>query len=249
MLGLTANPFQNSGSFATGLLYPVLIAAAVVFLANLCIFPEFSSSFLGETAIKTLQDVSTALAEAGANFVALERSLSLNALITSKPMLRADLSKLKITQNETQFELAYSVLPPRDLKKISKGAMKRLVANTIAVIGACESRFTLSRDSAEDSQISALCSESSTREPYLCPHAKTARSFSKYDVDLPNGIRLIDLNLKRGTRDTKSGDADVLQRLIENVKEPYKDLQKACNATVIAIASGLSLCYVSVRNR
>ena len=250
MTGLTTNSHRVTHDFATGLIYPVLVAAIVIFVINLCIFPEFSSGFLGKIAIETLRDVSTALAEAGASFVAPERKMPLNTLTTSKPSLRANLAKLEAAQNETQSELAFSVLPPRDLKEVSKRAMKRLVANTIAVIGACESRYLLLKDSTEDLQAQLSSSESSIGEPddSSSPTEKSRRML-RYDSDLSDGIPLIDLSLDRATRGIEYGDADVLCRLMERITEPYQNLQKACDATVKALMSSLSLCYVSIHHR
>jgi hypothetical protein len=74
------------------------------------------------------------------------KAIKLKSLTDSKAKLRAKLASCKAVQQECNFELAYAVLPPRDLKPISVTHMKLLVANTIALIGACESKYALMGD-------------------------------------------------------------------------------------------------------
>ncbi|KAH6717325.1 hypothetical protein BKA61DRAFT_601505 [Leptodontidium sp. MPI-SDFR-AT-0119] len=72
--------------------------------------------------------------------------VKLKSLTDAKPKLRAKLAGCKAAQQECNFELAWAVLPPRDLKVISDTNMNKLVANTIALIGACESKYALMGD-------------------------------------------------------------------------------------------------------
>ncbi|CAD6443609.1 3276d83e-2de8-4598-b906-522247e0224f [Sclerotinia trifoliorum] len=79
----------------------------------------------------------------------VERSpqpVKLKSLTDKKATLRAKLAGCKAAQQECNFELAWAVLPPRDVKPISDIEMKKLVANTIALIGACESKYALMGD-------------------------------------------------------------------------------------------------------
>jgi len=217
---------------ATQILYPIFIATGVIISVNLCIFPEFSSGFLGHVTIETLNDTAKVLEDAGHYFTytsqnpegqsvrnprvlpktdhtpatkedpskmqasrtlgvfenlrkimknsqstnerignadvsnsvtpkmeeshrnakASEKSkiVSLSALTTAKAKLRTKLSCCKVAQRECNFEVAVSVLPPRNMKPISVSCMKKLVANTIALIGACESKYALLGDLGYD---------------------------------------------------------------------------------------------------
>ncbi|ELR08619.1 hypothetical protein VC83_02248 [Pseudogymnoascus destructans] len=72
--------------------------------------------------------------------------IELKSLTDQKAKLRAKLESCKSAQQECMFELAFAVLPPRDLKPISATSMKKLVANTISLIGACESKYALLGD-------------------------------------------------------------------------------------------------------
>ncbi|KAH8804660.1 hypothetical protein F5884DRAFT_796815 [Xylogone sp. PMI_703] len=75
-----------------------------------------------------------------------KKKISLKSLTDSKAKLRNKLASCKDAQQECNFELAWAVLPPRDMKPISKTYMNSLVANTIALIGACESKYALMGD-------------------------------------------------------------------------------------------------------
>ncbi|KFY65709.1 hypothetical protein V496_02370 [Pseudogymnoascus sp. VKM F-4515 (FW-2607)] len=72
--------------------------------------------------------------------------VELKSLTDQKEKLRAKLESCKSAQQECMFELAFAVLPPRDLKPVSDTSMKKLVANTISLIGACESKYALLGD-------------------------------------------------------------------------------------------------------
>ena len=208
VVSLTSVATEVSKTSVTQLLYPILTAAGVLLLVNTCVFPEFSSSFLGITTIETLGDTVGVLRDAESYFVSLigsseeeggeskdirpdeesdpatasetpkekikdeatpslmhrfakvfnktpeykekakegPKTVKLKSLTDSKAKLRAKLASCKAAQQECNFELAWAVLPPRDLKPISDTNMKLLVANTIALIGACESKYALMGD-------------------------------------------------------------------------------------------------------
>jgi hypothetical protein len=71
VVSLTSVATEVSKTSVTQLLYPILTAAGVLLLVNTCIFPEFSSSFLGITTIETLGDTVGALRDAGKYFITM----------------------------------------------------------------------------------------------------------------------------------------------------------------------------------
>ncbi|KAG9249248.1 hypothetical protein BJ878DRAFT_484482 [Calycina marina] len=75
------------------------------------------------------------------------KTRKLQALTSSKAKLRAQLANCSAAQTECNFELTWAVLSPQDLKPISSISMKILVANVVAMIGACESKYALMGDS------------------------------------------------------------------------------------------------------
>ncbi|KAK2630622.1 hypothetical protein QTJ16_001442 [Diplocarpon rosae] len=80
------------------------------------------------------------------------QAVKLKTLTDAKSKLRAKLAGCMAAQQECNFELALAVLPPRDLKPISDTNMNKLVANTIALIGACESKYALMGDEYDKSE-------------------------------------------------------------------------------------------------
>ena len=56
VVSLTSVATEVTRTSVTQLLYPILTAAGILLLVNTCVFPEFSSSFLGISTIETLGD-------------------------------------------------------------------------------------------------------------------------------------------------------------------------------------------------
>ncbi|CCD46394.1 hypothetical protein BofuT4_P119440.1 [Botrytis cinerea T4] len=79
--------------------------------------------------------------------------VKLKSLTDKKAKLRAKLAGCKAAQQECNFELAWAVIPPRDVKPISDIEMKKLVANTIALICACESKYALMGDDDDKKEV------------------------------------------------------------------------------------------------
>ncbi|KAI4279088.1 MAG: hypothetical protein LQ337_000511 [Flavoplaca oasis] len=268
---------------ATQILYPILTAGSLVLLVNLFLFPEFSSSFLGETTIDTLHDAAEALQSAGDYFTVprqikttheshldqnatkakrnsrtfgqpsrksvsdgvLHRfwrlgrpsspdvnkasnnpTVSLQDLVAAKTGLRSKLSMCKTTQNECAFEVAFAVLPPRELKPISNTSMKKLVANVVAVIGACESKFALLGEGpGPDGNV--------TNSTSLNP-GSSIKQHRPLEADKT------ELELVKPRREIELGDAMLLQQLLQRITTPYTNLNsvmsRAVNCVTICIA-------------
>lgn len=71
VVSLTSVATEVSKTSVTQILYPILTASGVILLVNTCIFPEFSSSFLGITTIETLGATVGSLRDAGRYFIAI----------------------------------------------------------------------------------------------------------------------------------------------------------------------------------
>lgn len=67
----------------------------------------------------------------------------LRDLTKSKARLRAKVAACKAVYTECSFELAYSVLAPRELKPISGKGINSLMGKTLSLVGACESAYAL----------------------------------------------------------------------------------------------------------
>lgn len=130
-------------------LYPILTAVAIVLLVNIAVLPEYGSTHLGLAIIETLRKTLEVQKSASALFVAsASESLahtdrSLAELAAAKSDLRRQVAGCKAALVECSFELAFSVLAPWELRPIAGKGIRGLVANTVSLVGACESEYAL----------------------------------------------------------------------------------------------------------
>ena len=249
--GLTTTSKQVSSTLVANLVYPVLLAAGVILLVNITVFPEFSSTFLGTTTIASLDALADALEKAGGYFVATENDNSvdttaqtdlnqetstrnsepksqraravLSEITASKRQLRSKLNANKNAQNETQFEIAIAHLPPHHLRPISKKAMKRLVSHTIAVVGCCESRFALLGDELSDT--------AKGRRTQATMHSKTE-------------IDGVDLESVKRKKEIEFGDVRLLRYLLSRIRDPYSSFQKSILQSIGVVKYCVAYAYV-----
>ncbi|KAI1458014.1 hypothetical protein F4805DRAFT_467072 [Annulohypoxylon moriforme] len=179
------------------------------------------------------------------------------ALTEKKTKLRAQLGACKKAQAESNFELVFAVLPPRSLKPISMTLMSRLVQITICLINACESKYALAghkygedepeepeqqdegttndEDSdAESDSDSDSSSESDSDAGKSEKKSKKSRRKSKY----AQNIELI-----KPIREIESGDIELLEHILCQVRGPTKILQDQIQAAIHVITSALAYCY------
>ncbi|KAI4220527.1 MAG: hypothetical protein LQ349_008068 [Xanthoria aureola] len=290
---LTSTASTVTTASATQILYPILAAVGVILIVSLIIFPEFSSSFLGETTIETLHDAAEALQNAGHYFTDSKKSnatpksrldkdetkaekssqnitqrpaksifndilhrfrrsdkpkssdadtasedtvVSLHDLVGAKANLRSKLSTCKAAQTECAFEVAYTVLPPRRLKPISNKSMKKLVANVVAVIGACESKFALLGESVEPDQ-------NVTKTTSLDFKTIGKDGGNGCNDVLPKPERSIadektELDLVKPKREIESADARLLEHLLKRITVPFTKF----NAVITKAISCVTIC-------
>lgn len=317
----------------TQILYPIFIAVGVILMVNLLFFPEFSSSYLGETTIATLDEITTALRKAGHYFTGIDEAMKINTAIeskvtkktegcsesgghvstvpqssvsesilkasrasklskkvetatessgipeppkgillgeltTAKGKLRKKTESCKAAQRECNFEIAYSVLPPQKLKPISSQEMKRLVVNTVAIIGACESKYALVGDVSDFNSSDSTCSKrdhagcsssnQNVRDHEKIPEEASSKeipaSFEDSKTPDTEKSRLQtteskskgkdELDIIKPRREIESGDAELLQFLLKQVVKPYEDIQAHIDRTVNVISACLAYTYV-----
>ena len=330
VVSLTSTAKVVAPQSVTNILYPILIAAGCITLVNICIFPEFSSRYLGQMTLDTLNDTTKALRDAGTYFVESKRvvdqggaknadaamtgptenaideehggpskkvtdlpkaprhikaknmlqrlfagkskgtaqnasgkpaKMSLTDLTNMKVKIRKKLSDCKAAQQECNFELAVSVLPPRNMKPISVQAMKRLVANTIAVISACESKFAL-LGSDDDGQASNPETTKSgpgnleeSRTPAVSALVGATSNLLTPELPLPHEdpkhgkLSTIieqdkaELDMIKPKREIEFGDARLLRFLLARVAKPYKDLHLVVARTVEVVSACVAYAY------
>ncbi|KAI1119614.1 hypothetical protein F5Y14DRAFT_9555 [Nemania sp. NC0429] len=220
-------------------IYPIFTAMGVVILVNVAVFPQFSSGFLGTSTMETLSETIDVFQAAGDWFMsdagdggeeetspqAMRRRLA--ALSIEKPKLRARLGDCKAVQAECNFEVVLAVLPPRLLKPISVTIMTRLVHITTSLINACESKYALAAynetmdESHEDDRPSELDSSSDDR---IAEHQRN-------------------IALVKPIREIESGDIDILQHIMSQIRQPAREMQDQIQDAVRLITSALAYCY------
>lgn len=236
---------------ATQILYPILIAVGLVFLTNILIFPEFSSQFLGETALSTIDELFEALNEATDYFLGdvpgeeiKEDALTVEKVTALKGQVRAKLATCKAVQSECNFELAFSVLEPRQLKPITDSFMTKLTMNIIAMISACESRFALVGDKPEKSadaettekEGSAPSKGSSPDAHANDPRAKRLSSLEEAD----------DLGLVKPRREIEYGDPQLFLDLAGRIAVPCQQLRDILDKCLQSTKSNVAYSYVGL---
>ncbi|TAQ90015.1 hypothetical protein B7494_g1642 [Chlorociboria aeruginascens] len=194
------------------------------------------------------------------------RVVKLKSLTNRKAKLRGKLASCRAAQQECNYELAWSVLPPKELKPISVTSMKHLVANTIALIGACESKYALMGDaqdkeeseSKDRTQLETISEESNVKtEDELQKHLvedrgrprgdrmdenrqdrKKSRSKSRKRLDKEKE----DLELIKPRKEIESGDTELLKSLVSQIAQPLAELQVQIDSCVDAITACLGYC-------
>ncbi|KAL9045901.1 MAG: hypothetical protein Q9214_001140 [Letrouitia sp. 1 TL-2023] len=300
---LTSTSTAVKSVSVTQILYPILLGTGANLLVNLCVFPEFSSSFLGKTTIDTLHETTSALDKAGDYFIGLQKkqnpselefhrphpqekgaknvnrhsfylihrmitslvykakdqptkgntlsgqAVSLHDLTSSKAKLRTRLGNCKAAQSECNFELAFGVLPPENLKPISTRSMKRLVANTIAVIGACESKFALVGDKdageADLEESNRDYQSRDSKDLQTGPHTHLQPQLVKNSasaISKPHSQRS-DIDLIKPKREIEFADVRLLQDLLTRVEKPYKEFIASIKQAVACITISIACSY------
>ncbi|KAL8629599.1 hypothetical protein Q9189_004667 [Teloschistes chrysophthalmus] len=176
--------------------------------------------------------------------------LRLQDLVGAKGKLRTKLSVCEAAQTECNFEIAFAVLPPRRLKPISVQTMKRLVANAIAVIGACESKFALVGE--EDGEGTPTINVSQESQPCTDQHSVNDESpAAKPSFDRKESVaedvladepaiesNQSELDLIKPRREIEFGDVRLFQYLLQRITPPYRRL----SAVVLSAVDCVTVC-------
>ncbi|KAI0406069.1 hypothetical protein F4802DRAFT_559221 [Xylaria palmicola] len=226
-------------------IYPIFTALGVAILVNIAVFPQFSGGFLGSSTIETLSQTIDSFQAASEWFMTQagdgdEENTSPKAMRTrlallsnKKPWLRARLGSCKAVQAECNFELVFSVLPPRSLKPISVTMMTRLVHVTTSLINACESKLAL----AAYDEMECVSGESQDEKA----NDSQFDSDSSSDEWVPDQRRTLDLI--KPIREIESGDIDILEHIMSRIRPPTKVMQAQIQDVVHLITTVLAYCY------
>lgn len=216
-------------TYVTMFVFPIFTAVGVMLATNLIVFPELGSTHLGLVTIQALQSSLLTIRAASKMFVsgeprdALPDTLAtLGELTAQKRDLRLAVDKCKAVYQECSFELAYSYIPPKDLKEIGVKNMRKFVDNVIALIGACESRFT--------------ANDSSNIDGSATPHSPLFHT-SDSSASL--------LQILKPRRELGRGCEDLLNTLLESIKVPLLEFQTELEDAIDAVMMNVAYAYVS----
>ncbi len=200
--------------------------------------------------------------------------ITLQQLTAAKAGIRAKLKTCKTAQGECNFELAFSVLSPQELKPISTQAIGKLVANTVAVISACESRYALlgedaglglstpkvqSRrgsaawktqeqddhdDADNDQDTSGPGTPRSQNEGSEKPHSHGRKPGRPGKAAKWHEIDKEDLEMIKPKREIECGDVKLLRYLMQRIARPYQKLQSALDRSLEALSICIAYAYV-----
>lgn len=197
------------------------------------------------------------------------KAVSIGELTACKGKLRKKLMSCDAAQMECNFEIAFSVLPPRSIRPISGKAMRRLISNIVAVIGACESKYALVGE-AHDEEPDLKCATSMTgveipqnmlenqglqfgqpRPSSGSSHAinQSNPSSSKHQKSLENHSAEkekdeIGLNVIKPAREIEFANPKLLNLLLLHVRKPYRDLFGVVSQTTKMISTCIAQAYV-----
>lgn len=161
-------------------------------------------------------------------------TVKLKDLTGSKAKLRAKLESCKAAQTECNFELAFAVLPPQDLKQVSDTSMKKLVANTIALIGACESKYALMGDEQDRDEDDEAKDKDKNQgklfngaEQEVSDNGSTGGVESSADESSDDEKASEDKELKKAKKKNKKKGKSKLEREIEDLElvKPRKEIE------------------------
>lgn len=158
-------------------------------------------------------------------------STTLASLTGSKAKLRTRLSKCKAAQKEINFEISYAPVPPSSMKPLSTSCMTNLVQSTITLISACENKFVVLENDGNSLDDDLTVISTLQRAPGLLHKVDTREEFLKK------------LEEAKPMREIETSSADLLESIVERIREPVQEFQVSLQEAVTLVVSCLAYCY------
>lgn len=294
-------PVDETVGLFTDIYVPICLGAAVSLFANLALFPELSSSYLGDSAITAISESMDALSRSTHWFVTpggdcdevrqqrarlysstsrksrastsspslLQRLLatrrwrkfaeqfpnpfpggktnqpqvpveltSLASLTERKNKIRSQLRLCRAAQDEVNFEISLSKLPPDVMRPITMNSMTNLVQGIITVIGACENKFVLlggkaaepSPNKTNTEVVVSGASQSSRETPKRGKIRKRKPSHAQNAEDV------------KPIKEIEAGSAELVEHILLCIRQPVMDLHHSLKEAVDALTACLAYC-------
>lgn len=182
---------------------------------------------------------------------------TLAALAGKKSSLRSLALACKSAQNEVNFEVAISPLEPQSLKPISKHGMSSLVQNTITLIGACENKFVLLKNSTLEEDDEKKVEEETNQGAHTL-HRSMPLAQPQQGSQAPPAPNILtnvpeeDENAKdyekkieevKPLREIGMGSADLLESLLKSMRGPTQTFEIALRDATVLLLTCLAYCY------
>lgn len=183
-------------------------------------------------------------ARSQSSFAAVPPRLTTLAHLTEqKPKLRAQLSRCKAAQDEVNFEISISSLPPMAMKPISTRYMTGMVQNIITLIGACENKFVVvgKDDNADEpstdmeEQDPPISPTSAAQPPQPTPTARPKAKKRKSHFDKVDSVKPV--------KELEAGSAQLLESILARIQDPVQEFQGSLNDAVGLVISCLAYCF------
>lgn len=295
-------PTNENVILFTQLHVPVCLGAAVSLLTNLALFPELSSSYLGDSAITTIAEAMETLSRSTYWFVTpggdtdevrqqrsqqhssfsrkkrssgfsvpfLKRLIatkrwrkfvssfpspftspgklnqaqvpieltSLANLTEGKAKIRSQLRACRAAQDEVNFEISLSKLPPDAMRPITMNSMTNLIQGIITVIGACENKFVLlDANATEPIPISSRGGgilPNTSHSSRDSPRSGKVRKRKPAKSSRADAVKPI--------KEIEAGSAELVEHILLCIRQPVMDLHKALKEAAELLISCLAYC-------
>ena len=186
---------------------------------------------------------------------------TLASLAEKKTKLRSLALACKSAQNEVNFEFSVSPLEPKSLKPISKQGMSSLVQNTITLIGACENKFVLlknSTTSAVDDENLEELEEDLVLKSGLEPDPTRRLAGDSQAPVAPNILKRVpeedapgddENDFKRRVEDVKplreigTASEELLESLLRRIRDPTHEFEAALREATTLLLTCLAYCF------
>lgn len=145
-------PLSNSAAaIANSFSTPFYLGIAMSLFWNLTLFPEFGSTYLGNTTVYTLNEIHHSLNNAINFFLSIDEeskklyaadTVSSAKLLKMKDNVAKKVSACSAVTEECIYEISYSYMSPTELKPVTS-RFKDLAIYVNAIINACQLEFML----------------------------------------------------------------------------------------------------------
>jgi hypothetical protein len=164
---------------------------------------------------------------------------SIAGLTERKTKIRSQLQTCRGAQNEVNFEISLSALPPVSTKPITTDCMTSLVQNIVTVIGTCENKFVLLGTAANVGHphrtLSETTAETHARDSHQSPNKSGKARKRKNRKSRPmDDVKLV--------KEIEAGSTELLESILERIQGPVMDFHSRLKEAVTLLTVCLAHC-------